>query len=173
MATAKKFKIPVPECNIRVSPTAAKLRTLEHRNCDIIEAVWEKCVSRIGEINPKIEVVVDLLDEMEMGYYFHATRELYINVLLTPQRVVRVLLHELTHANQYHTRRIRDAKVKGRWGVWFDGVFYQNTNGRKNDYWGAPWEVEARENETMAGKIIEGLNKWPVMSAKPWWLMEN
>lgn len=172
MATKKKPAQIVPECNIRVTPSAAKLRTHETRNCEIIEQVWPLALKRVGEVSPKLSFVIDLLDETEQGFYDHVTKEIYLNVLLTPQAVVRIMLHEMCHANQYHTRRMRDVKINNRWGTWFDGEFHANTNAKNNDYWGSPWEVEARIAEQMARGITDNLKDWPVLQRKPWWLTE-
>lgn len=168
MAAKKDIKMP----QIIITPSAQKIRSLALRNEAIINNVWLQCIKKTGAVPQRIKVEIDLLDEMEYGFYDHNLKTIYLNVLLTPHRVVKILLHELCHASQYHTRRMRDQKVKNRWGTWFEGEF-RHTGGASFDYWGAPWEVEARHAETMSSGIIESTKNWSALVRRPYWLTES
>jgi hypothetical protein len=170
---AAKPKFKIPPLVISSSPTARLIRSLETRNIEIVEEIWNDCVRMVGPVNSKIRVHFDVLDEMYYGNYDHSTKVVNLNVLISPRNVVKIMLHELTHAKQYHTRRLRDAKINGRWGCYFEGVFHANQNSKRAEYWGAPWEIEARTAEAMADGIINRLDDWATLCRRPYWLIES
>jgi hypothetical protein len=95
------------------------------------------------------------------GRYSSLTQQASVNCKLTPRSLMKTLFHELVHAEQYKTGKLkRELCLKRRRYVsLWAGQEYDFVNYRKNydKYRSLPWEVEAfgRESEL----LVEFLGK--------------
>lgn len=95
------------------------------------------------------------------GKYVSSTKQAIISARLTPRSIMKTLFHELVHAEQYHTGKLkRELCMKRRQYVsLWDGKEFNFVNFRKNydKYRSLPWEVEAFGRETEL--LVEFLGK--------------
>ena len=81
------------------------------------------------------------------GRYFSMTRTVVVNIKLTPKSMMQTFMHELVHAEQYKTGRLkRELCVRKRKYVsYWNGIETDSADFRKNydKYRGLPWEMEA------------------------------
>ncbi len=66
---------------------------------------------------------------------------------------VNSILHEMTHAEQYHTGVLEQKREQGKWvHCWNDRPFGKAFT--HNAYWNRPWEIEAREKAEKFKDIV-------------------
>lgn len=120
---------------------------------------------------PLIREMLDLPDNFSInfkplsrllnGRYSSLFKEASINAKLSPRSIMQTLFHELVHAEQYHTGKLkRELCMKRRQYVsLWDGQEFDFVNFRKNydKYRSLPWEVEAFGRETEL--LVEFLGK--------------
>jgi hypothetical protein len=110
-----------------------------------------------------VNVIVKYYKGNTLGSYSSIENALGIDPRWSIAQIVDTLLHELTHARQYHTNKLQNAfNVETmRWEyVWNGENFGKGYNGANSSQWDKyrhqPWEVEARAVAAeLSGKILE------------------
>ena len=109
----------------------------------------------------KIRVEFIPLRRLLNGRYFSHRHTVAINSKLTPKSMMQVLMHELVHAEQYKTGRLkRELCVRKRKYVsYWNNTEVDHADFRKSydKYRNLPWEMEAFTRETEL--LTEFLNK--------------
>ena len=93
-----------------------------------------------------------------MGKYYSYEKLVEISPELALNQVLRVVAHELVHAEQYHTGKLKPEldKSKGRWVDIWEGEVHTGRGTTYKAYRALPWEVEAYDREQgLAKKVAE------------------
>ena len=76
------------------------------------------------------------------GRFWDSSKFVEIDSRLTPEKALETFAHELVHAEQYHTGKMNQTYVKGRWMRSWQGEVVRKGS-TYAAYRATPWEVEA------------------------------
>jgi hypothetical protein len=115
----------------------------------------EDLIRDMLDLPDRLKIEFKPLSHKLNGRYFSMTNKVVINNKLTPKALMQTLFHELVHAEQYKTGRLkRELCVRKRKYVsYWNNVEIDSADFRKNydKYRNLPWEMEAfgREEELL------------------------
>jgi hypothetical protein len=91
-----------------------------------------------------------------VGKYYSLPNLIEIDVRSTPESTLVTLAHELVHAEQFHQKRLAVKKVKCKKSRKLQWTFFWHGEPTNTTYWNMPWEVEARNRQSvLAQQILE------------------
>lgn len=82
------------------------------------------------------------------GRYYSQSKTVELDVKTPWNRVLETLSHELVHAEQFHTKKLKIKYEKGRWISYWHGVPVRAV------YMKRPWEIEAYDRQSGLAKNI-------------------
>ena len=90
----------------------------------------------------KVTIRIAPLKGIVRGRYWDSTSVVEIDSRLDPAIAIETLAHELVHAEQYHTGRLEQRKVNGKWMRSWQGEMIKMSKSYEA-YRALPWEAEA------------------------------
>lgn len=122
--------------------------------CSIIYRVFEKYRKYLDF--PKDTVVrVCAIKGHVSGRYWSGDNVCEISCSMHWQSLLEVLAHELVHAEQYHTGRLKKEWVRNKgWVHKWDGSINHSKGSTYNAYRNQPWEKEAWERQTEIAELV-------------------
>lgn len=120
-------------------PTVTAVMDLIDYNEDVLRDMLD--------FHDKISVEFAPLSRLLNGRYFSHRRAVALNAKLTPKAMMQTFMHELVHAEQYKTGRLRRELCvrKRKYVSYWNNLEVDSADFRKNydKYRGLPWEMEA------------------------------
>lgn len=91
-----------------------------------------------------------------MGKFFDCEQLVELSPRLSLMQVLQVMAHELVHAEQYHTGRLKPSfeKSLGRWVDIWEGKVHTGRGSTYKAYRALPWEVEAYHREQSLARAV-------------------
>jgi len=120
------------------------LREFYRANIDDIVKAFDEC-KKIFKVE-NVKLFVRNIRGGTQGFYQNSTKEVAVDIRdKTLEQIVSVIIHEMTHAQQYATKKLSQKGAK----MVFDSKEYKHVDSKKDfeAYQNLPWEIEARNNE--------------------------
>lgn len=151
--------------NIYIAASVLYSKNSLHRNraLNILTIInrSEEEFRKLLNYSPDVKYRVAPIKGRINGRYKHVPKIVEIDSNLNWDKALEVLAHELVHAEQYHTGKLRQIwdNRKG-WTHYWNGDFNGNRGSTYNAYRNQPWELEAwgRQAE-LAETVCQALEK--------------
>lgn len=110
-------------------------------------------------ISDKIAFRVAPIKGRFSGKYYSSEDLVEISPRLSIMQVLQVMAHELVHAEQYFTGKLKPEldKSKGRWVDIWEGEVHNGRGSTYKAYRALPWEVEAYAREKPLAKEVAAI----------------
>lgn len=104
----------------------------------------------IGEVSIRIAPIKGRC----AGRFWGTDRLVELDSRLEWDRALETMAHELVHAEQYHTGKMAQKKVRGRWMRSWNGEYMRGKASSHEAYRKLPWEIEAYDRQAGLAEAV-------------------